>query len=62
MTLWWIVTIVVAAVLYLSFADFSKYQPRIEAAVTEATGREFRINGDLEIRPLPSPSVRMENV
>ena len=41
--------IVVIAVLFLSLTDFSKYKPDIEAAVTEATGREFRINGDLQI-------------
>lgn len=54
--------IVVIAVLFLSLTDFSKYKPDIEAAVTEATGREFRINGDLQIKPLPSPFVQMEGV
>lgn len=48
--------------LYLSLADFGKYRPDIEAAVTDATGREFRINGDLEIRPLLSPSIRMGDI
>jgi len=54
--------IIVVAVLYLLLADFSKYRPDIEAAVAEATGREFRINGELEIRPLFSPWVRMTDV
>jgi hypothetical protein len=54
--------ILVLGFLYLSFADFGNYKPEIEAAVADATGREFRINGDLEIRPLLSPSVRMQDV
>ena len=54
--------ILVLSILYLSFADFSNFRPKIEAAVADATGREFRINGDLEIRPLLSPSVRMQDV
>lgn len=54
--------VVVVGILYLSVADFSKYKPDIEAAVSEATGREFRINGDLQIEPLPSPFVTMEGI
>jgi uncharacterized protein involved in outer membrane biogenesis len=54
--------LLVLVVLFLWFTDFSKYQPDIEAAVSEATGREFRINGEFEVRVLPSPFVRMENV
>ena len=54
--------VLVLGILYLSFADFGKYKPEIEAAVADATGREFRINGDLEIRPLLSPSIRMGDV
>ncbi len=54
--------LLVLVVLFLWFADFSKYQPDIETAVSEATGREFRINGEFEVKVLPSPFVRMENV
>ena len=54
--------VVVAVVLYLLFADLSKYRPTIENAVAEATGREFRINGTLELDVLPSPSIVMEDV
>ena len=34
--------------LYLSLTDFSEYRSEIEEAVTEATGREFRI-GSVEL-------------
>ena len=54
--------VLVLGILYLWFADFGQYKPNIERAVADATGREFRINGDLEIRPLLSPSIRMEDV
>lgn len=54
--------VIVSVVLYLLFADLGKYKPKIEEAVTNATGREFRIDGDLEIKALPRPYVRMENV
>lgn len=53
--------IIVVGVLYLFLADFSKYQPDIEAAVTEATGREFQINGEFDLRPLPSPYVLIKD-
>jgi uncharacterized protein involved in outer membrane biogenesis len=49
-------------VLFLWLADFSGYKPEIEAAVTDATGREFRINGAFSVSVLPSPSVLVEDV
>jgi len=54
--------VVLAVVLYLLFADLSKYRPDIESAVADATGREFRINGNFELDVLPSPRVVMEQV
>lgn len=53
---------VVAVILYLLFADLGKYRPTVEEAVTEATGRQFKINGAFELDVLPSPSVVMEDV
>ncbi|MDH3945242.1 MAG: AsmA family protein [Chromatiales bacterium] len=53
---------VIAVVLYLLFADLGKYRPTVEQAVTEATGRQFKISGAFELDVLPSPSIVMEDV
>lgn len=55
-------TAILAVVAFLAFADLSSYRPDIESAVSDYTGREFRINGDFELDALPSPAVRMEGV
>jgi uncharacterized protein involved in outer membrane biogenesis len=39
--------------LYLTLTDFSEYRSKIEAAVTESSGREFRIGGDLTLDAVP---------
>ena len=48
-----ITLVIVAIALYLTLTDFSEYRTDIEEAVTEATGRELRING--EFRPVVFP-------
>ena len=45
------------AVLYLSFADLSRFRPRLEALVADATGREVRIRGGFELAVLPRLSL-----
>ena len=42
-----------AAILYLALTDFSRYRTDIEIAITEATGREFRIAGDFTPKAFP---------
>ena len=54
--------VLLALILYLSFADLSRYRSNIETAVTEATGREFRISGEFEVRVFPALSVLAEDV
>ena len=54
--------VVAAALLYLSFADLSRHRPQVEAAVSSALGRDFRIAGELKLRALPNPSVVAEGV
>ena len=49
-------------ILLLSVIDLRRFQPDIEAVVQEATGREFRINGDFRVKALPSPSILVEDV
>ncbi len=54
--------VVAAALLYLSFADLSRYRPQVEALVSSALGRDFRITGELKLKALPNPSVVAEGV
>ena len=56
-----VAAILVIGVLLLSVVDFSRFQPDVEAAVQEATGREFRINGDFRVKVLPSPTILVED-
>jgi len=51
--------IVVTGVIFLFIYDFGSYKPEVEAAASKATGRDFRINGELSIKLLPSPTIRM---
>ncbi len=54
--------VVAAAVLYLSLADLSPYRAQVEALVSSALGRDFRIMGELKLKALPNPSVIAEGV
>ena len=54
--------ILVLGIVVLSVLDFSRFQPEIEAAVQDATGRDFSINGDFSVKVLPSPTVLVEDV
>jgi len=57
-----VATMVVALVMYLSAADLGWLKPRIESAITHATGRAFRIDGTLSLKVLWQPSVVVEDV
>ena len=51
------VLVTIAAIaLYLTFADRSRFRPQVEAAVSKAAGREFRIAGDFKPKVFPRPS------
>jgi uncharacterized protein involved in outer membrane biogenesis len=54
--------ILASAIVFLAFADFSKFKPQLEAAVTDATGREFRIAGTLEPKVFPVISLVAEDI
>jgi uncharacterized protein involved in outer membrane biogenesis len=56
------IVVVVAAVIYLSFADLNWLKPRIEAAVADATGRELKLGGTLDLDLVPSPAIVLEDV
>lgn len=57
-----LLALVLAALLYLAFGDLSRHKPRIEAFISERTGRAFRIEGPFELEVLPAVSVVAENV
>ncbi|RDV28137.1 AsmA family protein [Alteromonas aestuariivivens] len=50
------------AIAYLWVADFSELKPFIEKKVSEATGREFHIDGEFSLSVLPTPTLMVENV
>lgn len=56
-----IVALLVVAILYLAIADLGFLKPKVEATVSEATGREFRIGGDFSVSVLPSPRIVVED-
>ncbi|MBU3068806.1 AsmA family protein [Aestuariicella sp. G3-2] len=53
-------TLIVIAGLFLWLSDFRFLKPKIETLVTEATGREFRIDGDFYFKALPTPTLLIE--
>lgn len=53
-------TLIVFAGLFLWLSDFRFLKPKIETLVTEATGREFRIEGDFYFKALPTPTLLVE--
>ncbi len=57
-----LLTVIGAALLYLLFADLSRYRPEVEAIVSSAIGRDVRITGEFKPKVLPNPSVVAEGV
>ena len=55
-----LVLLCLGAVTYLSVTDLGKFKTEIEKAVGDATGRAFRIDGDLHIDVFPSPAFSVE--
>jgi len=51
-----------AGVAILLLVDANARKPRIEAAVSDALGMEFRIRGKVRLRFLPSPSIVLSDV
>ena len=56
------IVVIVAAVLYLSFADLNWLKPRIESAVADATGRTLKLGGTFDLDIVPSPAIVLEDV
>lgn len=57
-----VVVAVVAALIVPGFIDWNSRKAEIAAQVKQATGRDLRINGDLDLSVLPSPSLSADDV
>jgi uncharacterized protein involved in outer membrane biogenesis len=62
-----IITLVVAVLIigvniFFSFYDFKKFKPLISRAVSDTTGREFTIGGDIDFKPGFIPALVVEDV
>ncbi|NNE37288.1 MAG: AsmA family protein, partial [Gammaproteobacteria bacterium] len=57
-----VVLTVIGAVIFLMTLDVNQYKPAIIAKVSEQTGREFDIQGDLEVIPSLSPAIAVSGI
>lgn len=57
-----IALVLLAGVAILLLVDVNAYKPRIESAVSDALGMEFRILGKARLRLFPSASIVLSNV
>lgn len=53
--------LVLSLTLCLTLIDVGYFKPKVESAVTNATGRAFNINGELSLKILPRPHFILEN-
>lgn len=54
--------LVLAGVAILVLVDVNAHKPRIESAVSDALGMEFRIGGKAQLRLFPSASIVLSDV
>ena len=54
--------LVLAAVIFVLTFNINSYKPRIETAVSLATGMKVRINGTIKLTLFPRASVSFENI
>jgi len=57
-----VVALVGAVLIVPGLIDWNGYKPQIQAAVKDATGRDLRLDGDIALSILPSPSLSVDNV
>jgi len=56
------VAVVLAAFIFVLFFDINSYKPGIEAAASEASGMDVRINGKMKLTLFPLASVSLEDI
>ena len=58
-----IVVLLIAAIIIIpQVVDVQKYKPQIEKAVTDATGRPFKLGGDLDVSVFPWVGVSLSDL
>ncbi|MBW2028220.1 MAG: AsmA family protein [Deltaproteobacteria bacterium] len=57
-----VVLVILALVIIPRFIDIQDYKPRIEKKVAEATGRPFRLGGDMELSLFPWAGVSLSDL
>ncbi|MEE2732539.1 MAG: AsmA family protein [Pseudomonadota bacterium] len=57
-----LLSVCVLLVLALWLVDFGFLKPKVESTVSDLTGREFRIDGELSLHLLPMPTLVIEKV
>lgn len=57
-----IAAIVLAVVIFAHTVDINPYKPRIEAAVSDATGMNVRINGQIKLMIFPGAGVTLGDI
>ncbi len=57
-----IVLVVLAGFILPKFIDLTTYKPKIEQAVTEATGRPFSMGDDIDLSVFPWLGVRLSDL
>ncbi len=53
--------VLVLAALYLTLADLSRFRPGIESLVSDALGREFRIDGEFSLELFPVAAISIDD-
>ncbi len=54
--------VLLAGIAIVLLVNVNAYKPRIETAVSDALGMEFRIRGNASLRLLPSPAIALADV
>ena len=57
-----VVVLIAGSYLFVRLYDFDRLKPKIARAVYEATGRELRIEGHIDIKPSLNPTLLAEDV
>ena len=65
----WVIAVLVVLALVIGgvfavpvFIDFNEYKQEIGERVAQATGRPFRIDGDIDLKLLPAPALAVNDL
>ncbi len=57
-----VIALLVAVLAVPYFVDWNQYKSQIEAQASNLLGRQLKIAGDVQLRLLPAPYMRLENI